>query len=1393
MKSILTICLILFALTTQAQPYWSGVFKDPHKKFDQGKFKSALKKYKKTTKHIEKAHGGMPLLTLGWMPIDEARTHEAMGHFPTMERLLDQGVSKLEARRESNPEAYAQGVMWAATVYLRYGNYARAAELLAPFEEAMMKQDMPDYLANEMRFHYARACMYRGDFQKAQTLGDELVGMYRPLIEQPGLPEEEKRHRAEIMVRILLLEAELLSQQGYYRDAKLKLAALEPQITRLVPKNSEVFGEYLMLIGDNLMALNDFKEADRFYRRAAREAKNARLMPKILERDARNQFARDREGQARAAAKDLRDFGKKVKSKENSYLAQSQVLEAQFEYEKRDFKKAEKLLNEVRTSSRAVLPREHPTRLAENDVLTQVMLAQREWRKAKYAIDFATDIHEKLYGADCPAHTFRRLQKAHFYLLYTPEVEQAKAELEKIAIDSLLKNYAPAHPIHYQTLQILADFARDEENYTEAIKYQQQAIEILRKKYGSGTVPVSRQEVRLVELYTITGKYAQADSLIAPAVERIRAYYGSSAPEYLDASQSYATLLGWLGRYDEAEKLLRREQRKTESAQAVENLASLYAYMGEYAKTEELLRDVIRQKTSLYGAQSRLLIRPYYELGKLAITTGDYEEAARHLNRAAHLARETRGEQSLQYADIQLAMADVHKALGSYAKAKEEAEFALKRYQEKLDTGHIKIAHALTALALIQLYESEATNEEVEELLRGARQVIKSTFGQNHPLYAEALRNLALFEISRRQYDQAILMLNHANTIWTDYFGEKNKDVGEALMLLGNAYSGKRQFRKARDHYQEAEQILGRLFDERHPTYVKTLTKMAQMYYISKDYKRANELMEQATAVHFDFIRTYFPALSEGEKEKFWNMIRTDFEFFNSLAISRAAERPDFLGKMYDYSLATKGILLSTSAKIKRSILQGKNTELKRIYRSWVSEKEKLKTLLTLSAEERSTQQGLISSTQKNIESLEKALSRSGGRNLLTRFYSWEEIRKSLADNEAAIEIIRYRHFGEGFTDSVHYAALILTSETKRDPQWVLLPNGKSLETKQFKYYRNMMIYELADQQSYQEFWQPIEEALDPGITRIYFCPDGVYNQINISSLRQGEDRFILDEKEIITVTNGSEIVRFKEQQEAGDESYQAKKGTEVLLIGAPKFYKSEDTEKVALQEGRSGEVAYISPLPGTEREVTRIAALFEEEKLTARVLTGEAASEKALADFQLGKSPRIFHMATHGFFGELSETQQAALSGSDALGGYNTPSPLLRSGLLLEGAGDLLLNSPSGITTGDGVMTAYEVMTMNFNDTELAVLSACETGRGEVQNGEGVFGLQRAFLVAGADALILSLFKVSDAVTQELMVAFYRNWLTKGMNKRAAFLKAQRDIRKIYTEPILFIGVHLL
>jgi CHAT domain-containing protein len=210
-----------------------------------------------------------------------------------------------------------------------------------------------------------------------------------------------------------------------------------------------------------------------------------------------------------------------------------------------------------------------------------------------------------------------------------------------------------------------------------------------------------------------------------------------------------------------------------------------------------------------------------------------------------------------------------------------------------------------------------------------------------------------------------------------------------------------------------------------------------------------------------------------------------------------------------------------------------------------------------------------------------------------------------------------------------------------------------------------------------------------------------------------------------------------------------------------------------------------LNPLPGSQKEVEEINTLLQKNGLTTTLLTQENATETALKAI---KKPKIMHLATHGYFLANSRNGTAGLSR-----GVVERNPMLRSMLFFAGAQATLDKKNNPKSEGDdGILTAYEAQNMDLEGTELVVLSACQTAQGKLQNGEGVYGLQRALRIAGAQNIILSLWDVDDAVGRTFMKIFYEKWLG-GMSKSAAFRFAQLEIKKGYPQPFYWAGFVLV
>ena len=473
---------------------------------------------------------------------------------------------------------------------------------------------------------------------------------------------------------------------------------------------------------------------------------------------------------------------------------------------------------------------------------------------------------------------------------------------------------------------------------------------------------------------------------------------------------------------------------------------------------------------------------------------------------------------------------------------------------------------------------------------------------------------------------------------------------------------------------------------------------------------------------------------------------------------------------MYNNILISKGLILSSTKKVIRKIRQSNDTSVINILDRW----EKTKSYWLWLIQNQGKHHINIDSIADIANSLEKELSQKSQdfkKAFKSKALTWIDVRNSLSQDEAAVEIVRFVD-NRIDSDKVYYAALITKYNSKKHPDLVIINNGKDLEQKYVKLYGNLvkilkiqpvkrrtsLEVELmkADQNLlYNMFWAGIQKKLE-GIKTVYLSVDGVYNSINLLTFRNPKtEKYLLDELDLRIVTNTKDLVEYKRSKARKSKNF-------VELFGDPKYNLNPKLPD------------RIPTLPGTKVEIEKIAKMMVMKNWKVDEYLGERALEQTVKAVD---NPTILHIATHGVF--LKNVKQGKNNLLGTSGKHFVENPLLRSMLLFAGAENKEDNSSN---TNDGKLTAYEAMNLNLDNTDLVVLSACETGLGEIQNGEGVYGLQRAFQVAGAKSLIMSLWTVSDEATQKLMTTFYKKMLN-GESKRQAFRETQIELKNIYPE----------
>jgi CHAT domain-containing protein len=1026
------------------------------------------------------------------------------------------------------------------------------------------------------------------------------------------------------------------------------------------------------------------------------------------------------------------------------------------------------------------LPKYYRTRVRILQFLYQVAITEERYGNAESYLNQLADIKKELCGENSPEYHLSRIALANFYLDYTNNIEQAGKIYQESYFDLVSKEISVTHKDVINILNHIAQWYEMTDKYELASKTLKQAKDAANYTFDNEDILYGMELNNIAKLQLKLGEYDQAEANVVKALQVIdlkhNREYVEYAPAYINAMETQARLYGIKGMFDEAQDNLDRTRKiASKSSVAIgdelstaKELSSLYIQLGKYSQTDKMLDNLIAEYEELFGKNSLRLIEPLVDKGRILLAKGDYTQADATARRANELAIKIYGEMSTKTAPTQKLLGDINYTLGDYDKAETNLTKAVASQEKQFGRNHIEVAKSLSQLALIKFHKGD-DKKAVEALMVEARDMMANILGKENPQYAEILKDVAVLYISQGRYDIAFNSLTVAENIWRVKAGSKNNiNLASIYTLTGDVYYQIKNFKRAEEFYNKSKDLYEKFFSVNHPEYVKVLSKLSKVYYMMKDFKTSKRLIEQALANYEQFIKQYFPALSEREKAKYWNTIKGDFEFYNTLAFSNLEEfrkntGQDLMGRVYNAQLMTKALLLSSSIKIRERILNSTDEQLKNQYNKWVQKKEVLTLALSMSPAQLAENEVDPAALTQEVEQLERDLSQKSelfGQNFETRRIVFEDVQKALKPNEVAIEMVRYRYFDHNFTDSVIYAALYITSQLSK-PKAIILKDGHNMETRYFKYYRNSITGKIPDRVSYNVFWKPIIDEIGQAST-IYLSADGVYNQINLEAIPTPDGRYVIDNANIVLVSNTKDIYLRKVRTRP-----ESKENT-ASMFGNPTFYLT------ATADNRT-----IAPLPGTEKEVNQVQFILNQKGWTTSEYIEKSAAEEKIKELN---SPKIFHIATHGLYRPTEEvTLEKEIEGGEAI---LTQNPLMRTGLLLRGAGDLLEKTDYNYNMENGILTAYEAMSLNLDKTDLVVLSACETGLGDLEAGEGVYGLQRAFLVAGAKVLIMSMFKVDDDATQKLMLKFYQKWLNT-KNMRQSFIDAKKELRLEYPEPI--------
>lgn len=951
----------------------------------------------------------------------------------------------------------------------------------------------------------------------------------------------------------------------------------------------------------------------------------------------------------------------------------------------------------------------------------------------------------------------------------------------------------------------------DQQNPIEAFETNERAGTLIAEKIGAESGTFVSYLIQKGFLLLRSSKYADAEPVLLSALSLEEKRSGKKSLDYVRALDYLGYGYWRLGRYEASEKaylegleigeeVIGKEHDRYLST--LNHLATLYRQIGRYDVAKERCLEALDIQEKVFGKESKEYASTLTILAAIYQNLGNLERFEQLNLEALAIKEKVLGKEHPGYALVLNNLSIAYSNLGNY-KVAEDLLLEAKTIRKKtLGVEHVDYAETLGYLA--NLYSDLEQFEQSEPYYLEARGILEKTQGKMNSDYALVTNNMANLYVKMGKLIEAEALYLEAKVIRAEILGKEHRFYASTINNLANLYLELNEIEKAEPLVLEAKSIYQKILGADHYLYVYILNNLTNLYWKKNHYQEASLHLQEACAIQKSQLLKGTRHLSEQElgdyKQEFLGNI------YKSFSLASLNTGPKGASDSYNLALFYKGFLLTESRKIRRLVEKDEATIEKfdtlKSYHSRLAN-EYAKRLPSRNVES-------VAALEMQAKNLEKDLAQTvAGFDEAMRQVNWQEVRAKLNSGETAMEFVRYELLNPKPTDTVLYAAIVLRPENPK-PLFVPLTSEKQLDLalkksveKPTDYINQLYTFPSSpDQQSlYQVLWQPLEKALE-GTHTIYFSPTGLLYRLNLSAIPAEDHKTLGGRYQLIRLGSTRQLTEIREKNDQnknamlfGGIQYEvdsvALNTTAIASRGSNK--REEPIPFIAVDATlRGGDWDYLQ---WTEVEIDAIDIILQDAGIKPTVKQGYAATEEAFKSISInGPSPHILHLATHGFFfpdpgekiGEEAHQEDSSFEVSE--------HPMIRSGLILAGANHAWKTGKTiRPNLEDGVLTAYEISQMDLSNTDLVVLSACETGLGDIQGNEGVYGLQRAFKIAGAKYLIMSLWQIPDFQTQELMTTFYLNWLDAKMSIPAAFYAAQTSIREKYPEPFSWAGFVLV
>jgi CHAT domain-containing protein/Tfp pilus assembly protein PilF len=991
-----------------------------------------------------------------------------------------------------------------------------------------------------------------------------------------------------------------------------------------------------------------------------------------------------------------------------------------------------------------------------------------------------------------------RLQYSEAFRLYPTGAYDKAQLLAEHVLDLREKAVGTEHPEIAAALNLLGVICTARSDYNRGELFLQRALAINEKAFGSDHPAVAEVMDNLAKNYSAKGTYAEAERLARKALSVRQKTLG---PDHFLVAVSLGTLGDMFlakGDYANARSFSEQALQITaksytagdlQHADAASRLARVEIKLSNYSSAEQLLTQASHTREKIAGSESLQAADSIYDLGYLYLVKNDNLKSEQMNLRALSLKEKILGPDHLQLSLVLHNLGLIYYRRGDYPTAETYYQRSLAIKEKTLGNSHPLLAATYNNLGLMSWRQRDY--DKAKKFYTRALEICEKAYGVDSADTTFPLANLGIIAKETGDYDRAEAYYKRALAIEEKIFGPENPRIGVTVESLGILYRDRGDYARAEPYFLRAVAITEKSLGPDHPDNARHFRNLQHLYAAKGDLAGALRSLARSTEIEEKDLPLNLAVGSERQKLAYFDPMAEDLERLISfqaqqdtgdaaardLAATTLIQRK---GRVFDALADNLGTLWNRSSVEDRALLdqlKGVTSQLAALV---------LKGPQGLSSAEH---QSRIAKLTQQREQLENEVGRrSQGYYERADSVTLSSVKAAIPADSVLIEFAVYRPFdpkqpnesAKNFGDPRYIAYII---PARGEVQWKDLGAAKGIDAAVDAFRRALRdpqrhdIKQLARALD-EKIMQPVR-ALAGHATHLFVSPDGQLDLIPFEALVDPEGRYLIERVSVTYLTTGRDLLRTEVTRASksgplviADPAFGEPGTTAIAKLDRPGLGRRKATNvRRSITTAQDLSDVYFGPLSGTTQEARAIQSLFPD----ANVLTGLRASKGALKQID---APSILHIATHGFFLQdttenASDKKKQPPSDSRSVRAVaSIENPLLRSGLALSGAN---LNK-SG--SENGILTALEASNLNLWGTKLVTLSACDTGLGEVHNGEGVYGLRRAFFLSGAETLVMSLWPVSDDVTREMMTAYYTG-LKAGLGRGEALHQAELAMLK--------------